>query len=75
MAAITRLEMIFRTSGGRRATISILDPLDTLEAANVEAAMDTIVSKNIFSSNSGELVAAVEARITTRETVSLFENE
>jgi hypothetical protein len=75
MAATTRLEMVFRTSGGRRATISVLDPLDTLDAETVETAMNTIISKNIFDSNSGELVAAAQARITTRETVSLFENE
>ena len=48
--------MVFRTSGGRRATISVLDPLDTLDAETVETAMNTIISKNIFDSNSGELL-------------------
>ena len=75
MAATTRLEMVFRTSGGRRATISVLNPLANLNAATVEAAMATIVSKNIFNSNSGDLVSAAGAQITTRDTVSLFENE
>ncbi len=75
MATTTRLEMVFRTAGGRRATLSVLDPLATVDAETVETAMDTIISKNIFNSNSGDLVTAIEAQITTREVVSLFENE
>ena len=68
-----RLEMIFRTAGGRRATLSLPDPLETLDAPTVQNVMDTIVAKNIFTSNSGDLVEAIEARITSRETVQLFE--
>jgi hypothetical protein len=67
--------MIFQTAGGRRATLSVLDPRTDLEAGEVEDAMDSIVTKNIFSSSSGDLAAAIEARITTRDTVTLFENE
>ena len=73
--ATTQLEMIFRTAGGRRATVAVPDPLTTLEAAAVETAMNTIITKNIFTSNSGDLVAAIEARVTTRDAVALFANE
>lgn len=69
-----QLQMVFRTAGGRRATLSLDDPLETLDATTVQNAMDTIVSKNIFTSSSGDLVEVIEARITSRETVQLFES-
>jgi len=69
-----QLQMVFRTAGGRRVTLSLDDPLATLDATTVQNAMDTIVSKNIFTSSSGDLVEVIEARITSRETVQLFES-
>lgn len=75
MAITTRLEMVFRTAGGRRATLSVLNPSTAIDAETVEEAMDTILDKNVFDSKTGDLVAAIQARITTRETVLLFESE
>jgi hypothetical protein len=70
-----KLQMVFRTAGGRRATLSLDDPLETLDATTVQNAMDTIVSKNILTSSTGDLVGVIEARIVSRETVQLFEAE
>ncbi|NLK51850.1 MAG: DUF2922 domain-containing protein [Syntrophomonadaceae bacterium] len=67
------LEMVFRSAGKRRVTLSLPDPLETLDAPIVQKVMDTIVTKNIFFSNTGDLVEVIEARITSRETVQLFE--
>jgi hypothetical protein len=67
-----QLQMVFRTAGGRRATLSLDDPLETLDATTVQNAMETIVAKNIFTSSTGDLVGVIEARIVSRETVQLF---
>lgn len=68
-----RLQMVFGTAGGRRVTLSLLDPLETLDAATVQTAMNTIVSKNIFNTSSGELTTVLGASITSTETTELFE--
>ncbi|GAW93491.1 DUF2922 domain-containing protein [Calderihabitans maritimus] len=62
-----RLEMIFQTAGGSRATIAVQDPLDTLTADQVKTVMDTIITKNVFQTRSGDLVGVIGARIVTRE--------
>ena len=70
-----QLQMVFRTAGGRRVTLSLDDPMETLDATTVQNAMNTIVAKNIFTSSTGDLVGVIEARIVSRETVQLFEAE
>jgi len=63
----TRLQLIFRTADGSRRTISIDDPKDGLADAEVQAAMDTIIARNVFQSSGGDLVGVVGARIVTTE--------
>ena len=70
-----QLQMVFRTAGGRRVTLSLDDPLETLDATTVQNAMETIVAKNIFTSSTGDLVGVIEARIVSRETVQLFKTD
>ena len=62
-----RLQLTFRTAGGRRRTISIEDPKSSLTDVEVQAAMDTIIAKNIFETNDGDLVGVVSAQIVTTE--------
>ena len=64
-----RLQMVFRTAGGSRKTISVDDPKPDLTEAQIEAAMNTIVAKNVFQTSDGDLVAAVDARKVTTEVV------
>lgn len=61
------LQLIFRTAGGSRRTISVEDPKGDLTDAQVQAAMDTIVAKNIFQTGAGDLVAVIDARRVTTE--------
>lgn len=61
------LQLIFRTAGGSRRTISIEDPKADLTDAQVQAAMNTILVKNIFLTGDGDLVSALEARKVTTE--------
>ncbi|MDN5348145.1 MAG: hypothetical protein PWP65_1709 [Clostridia bacterium] len=63
-----RLEMIFQNAAGRRTTLAVLDPREDLLEADVRAAMETIIAKNIFTSPGGDLVAIAGARIVVRQT-------
>jgi len=65
------LEMVFRNQSGKEVVVSVADPRDDLTKAEVDAVMADIVAKNIFSPKGGEFVQAVEARIRTRDAVSL----
>ncbi|KUK10442.1 MAG: Uncharacterized protein XD50_1309 [Clostridia bacterium 41_269] len=62
-----RLQLTFRTAGGSRRTISIEDPKTNLTDVEVQAAMDTIIAKNIFGTSDGDLVGVVSAQIVTTE--------
>ncbi|EGO65239.1 DUF2922 domain-containing protein [Acetonema longum] len=65
------LEMVFRAANGREVTISLADPLENLTLAGVTAVMADIIARNIFITTGGELRDIMDARIRTRETVSL----
>lgn len=68
-----RLQLLFRTANSRTVTLSLADPKDDLTAAQAQAAMNTLISKNIFTTTSGDLVAAAGARVVSTDTVTLFE--
>jgi hypothetical protein len=57
------LEMVFKSEGGKSVTVAVKDPRDGLTLAEVQAVMNTIIAKNIFTSSSGNLVSIVEAQI------------
>lgn len=57
------LEMVFRTVGGKEVVLSVPNPKDDLTTQQVVGAMETILSKNIFSTSSGDLRDLVEARV------------
>lgn len=65
------LEMVFRNQEGKETVISLADPRDDVTKAEVDTVMQDIVTKNIFTTKSGDLVQAVEARIRTRDAVAL----
>ncbi len=67
-----RLELVFQTSGGGRLRISVPDPKEGLTPAEVQAAMNTIIAKNIFSSRTGDAVAVLGARIVSRDTTDIL---
>lgn len=65
------LEMVFRDAFGKETIIRLADPKDSLTPAEVDAAMDLIVSSNIFTTKTGDLVQAAEARIVTLDTAAI----
>ncbi|HHY73428.1 MAG TPA: DUF2922 domain-containing protein [Bacillus bacterium] len=58
-----KLELQFVNNEGKTATIAIDDPIEPVNTASVSAAMDTIISANIFTSTGGDLVAKKGARV------------
>ncbi|ABB14872.1 MULTISPECIES: DUF2922 domain-containing protein [Carboxydothermus] len=60
------LEMIFTNQQGKNVTIRVREPKEGLTKAEVDAVMNLIVTKNIFTSNGGDLVAVKGSRIVDR---------
>ncbi|MBP2628690.1 MAG: hypothetical protein H6Q68_3401 [Firmicutes bacterium] len=65
------LEMVFRNESGKAVTLRVLEPKDNLTLAEVSTVMQDIITKNIFSTTSGDLVQVVEARIRSTDTAVL----
>jgi len=66
------LELIFQNAAGKKVTVAVPDPRDTLTEAEVQTAMDTILAKNVFTSSGGDLVIVAGARIVSREVTDLI---
>lgn len=59
------LEMVFTTELGTTKTMRVIDAKDPLAGAEVAAAMDTLIAKNIFSGSGGNLTGKVKAQVVT----------
>lgn len=60
------LEMIFKTGEGRSMRLTLDDPRTDITPAEVQAAMELILSKNPFNVEGG-LAEVVEANIITTQ--------
>ncbi|NLO98651.1 MAG: DUF2922 domain-containing protein [Peptococcaceae bacterium] len=69
------LRLTFLTSLGKTATFTIPNPRPGLTRSEVEDVMDTLIAKNIFLTNSGEIVAKRDARIIDTTTEDLYDPE
>jgi hypothetical protein len=72
MAVTQSLRMTFLSQGNRSVTLSLDNPRNDLTAAEVQAAMDLIIARNIFTSTGGDLVSKVSARVIDTTTTELF---
>lgn len=68
---VKTLELVFRNEAGQEVTLSLADPKDVLTKTEAEAVMQDIITNNIFTSKGGDLVSAVDARVRSRDTISL----
>jgi hypothetical protein len=64
--------MGFLSQAGKNVTLSLDNPRNDLTAADVQASMDLIIARNIFTSTGGDLVSKVNARIIDTTTTELF---
>ena len=67
------LRMVFKNAGGSNVTFSLRNPKEDITAAEVQGVMDTVISKNIFSSTGGDLTSKVRAEIVDTTETTLFE--
>ena len=61
------LAMTFLTEYGEKSTLSISGVKATLTKDQVNTLMDTIITNNIFTTNSGALVKKSGAQLTERQ--------
>ncbi|MEA1960478.1 MAG: DUF2922 domain-containing protein [Bacillota bacterium] len=67
MATQRTLEMDFATELGKTQRIRVYDAKDPLTDAEVAAAMDNIVAKNIFTGSGGNITGKIAARTIVTE--------
>jgi hypothetical protein len=63
-----KLLMTFSTEGGKKVSLFVTDPKEDLTKAQIKAAMDLIVAKNIFAPNGEDLKTPLEAKVVQTET-------
>jgi len=67
-----KLELVFKNQLGRTNKIVLENPRGDLTEAEVRAAMQTIIDKNVFRTNSGEFVDIDSAQIVSTDTEVLI---
>lgn len=67
------LRLTFTTSLGKSHSITLKNPKVGLTAAEAEAAMDTIIAKNIFMTTGGEYVAKKDIKVLDNSTTDLYD--
>ncbi|MFA7468533.1 MAG: DUF2922 domain-containing protein [Desulfotomaculaceae bacterium] len=75
MATTQTLQMRFVNQAGSRVSISLDNPKDDLTEAEVTAAMDQIIAKNVFITSGGDLVSKDSAQIIDRTVNVLYDAE
>ena len=71
MAATKKLQMVFALEDGKKLTYSLSEPKDGITKAEVEAAMNSMITSNIVSKNGVAASTIAEAYVRTTENVEL----
>ncbi|NRT71346.1 DUF2922 domain-containing protein [Clostridium beijerinckii] len=61
------LSMTFLTVAGEKSTLSVSGVKPALTKDEVNALMDTVIAKNVFKTDSGDLVKKSGAQVTQRQ--------
>jgi hypothetical protein len=61
------LQMVFQNQLGKNVALSIPEVREDVTPEEIKTLMELIVSKNIFDSIGGDLVALMEANLITRD--------
>jgi hypothetical protein len=67
------LRMVFKNENGSNFTISLDNPRDDATAAEIGAAMDTVIAKNVFLTPGGALVSRQDVKIVDRTTNDIYD--
>lgn len=65
------LSLQFTNESGKSVSISVADPTTPVDGVAVNDAMDNIISKNVFLTDGGELVAKKSAQVVSREVTDI----
>ena len=72
MATTSVLRMVFLDATDKSRAINVQDPDPEITSMEVEAVMDSVISRNVFDTAGGNLVSKVKAEIVEREVTTLF---
>jgi hypothetical protein len=61
-----KLELIFENEDGKNVTYALDNPVEPADADMVKAAMDEVITQDIFTSTGGAMVKIKSARIVER---------
>ena len=67
------LRLSFDTSLGGTMTLTLDEPKEGITSAEIEAVMDQIIAKDIFSTAAGNLVAKKDIKIVETVTDDLYD--
>lgn len=67
------LQMVFSNAGNRNVTIAVADPDPAVTDLAVGAVMDSIISRNVFQTTGGDIIAKVRAQVVSRTVNTLAE--
>ncbi|MDI6812213.1 MAG: DUF2922 domain-containing protein [Desulfitobacteriaceae bacterium] len=75
MATTSRkvLRLSFNTALGSAVSLTLPDPKADLTAAQIEAVMDQIIAKNIFTGTGGDYVSKRDIKIIDTATNDLYD--
>ncbi|NMA52423.1 MAG: DUF2922 domain-containing protein [Peptococcaceae bacterium] len=65
--------MVFRNAEDKNVTITLDNPRPDITGAEIEAAMDLVIARNIITSSGGDLVAKQDIRIIDSTTNDLYD--
>ncbi len=72
MASTKVLRMVFLDEADKSRAINVQDPTAEITALEVEAVMDSVISKNVFDTAGGALVSKVKAEVVERDVTNIF---
>ncbi|MFS0561727.1 DUF2922 domain-containing protein [Terribacillus sp. 179-K 1B1 HS] len=67
-----KLDLQFLNEAGKTVTISLEQPVEPIDEAAIDQAMDTVIAQNVISSSGGALVSKKAARIVDRTVQEIF---
>ncbi|RNC62806.1 MAG: hypothetical protein AWM53_01906 [Candidatus Dichloromethanomonas elyunquensis] len=67
------LRLTFQNTSGSATSITLPEPKENLPAADIQTAMDLVISKNIFATTGGDLTAKRDIRIIDTTTDDLYD--
>ena len=61
------LRMIFKNQEGQNVAITVPDPDTEITALEVEAVMDSVITRNIFTTTGGDITGKVRVEVVVRD--------